>query len=151
MTTHSLSGSRVFAAGRLAALISVVAGADAAQAAPVDHPMLAASACLRQGSSPTFIHHARFAYARFGARTQSVVRVNLGHDGLVRNVALIVSSGDRRFDAAALASARTSAFAPAAQRCVAVDSRFDEAFTATREGAVVATIGATPVAATALR
>jgi hypothetical protein len=120
--------------------VLLLSSAAAANAAPP--AILATTACLHQVSAPAIVHHAHFADARFGARTQTVVQVDLGHDGIVRHVQLVGTSGDARFDAAAVAAAQESAFASASHGCIAIDSHFDEAFTAKRGDAVVATINA---------
>ncbi|MBD5655697.1 MAG: energy transducer TonB [Candidatus Eremiobacteraeota bacterium] len=60
----------------------------------------------------------------FGAERKAVESVTLSREGLVRRVAIAQSSGDARFDAAALLAVKRTAFAPAARSCVAVDSTF---------------------------
>ncbi len=111
----------------------------------------AAPACGVQTSDPQIMHRGEVAVgAPRASNAEAVIHVALGRDGLVSAVTVARSSGDARLDAAALNAARSTAFAPASHHCVAVDSTFDEAFTASKNGAV--TVALTTVhTTTALR
>ncbi len=79
--------------------------------------------CSSQHNDPIVVHRA-FPSGSFGAEREAIANVTVSHEGLVRRVVLAQSSGDKRFDAAALSAVQRTAFAPAARSCVAVDSVF---------------------------
>ncbi|MGP6157557.1 MAG: TonB family protein [Vulcanimicrobiaceae bacterium] len=55
---------------------------------------------------------------------KAVVTVVVSRSGLVQRAAFAQSSGNKQFDAAAIAATEATAFAPAARQCVAIDSTF---------------------------
>ena len=92
-------------------------------------------ACAMQHNDPIVLHRA-LPNGSFEAERKAVASVTLSRNGLVRHVALAHSSGNARFDAAALLAAQRTAFAPAARACVAVDSTFDYRIASSAGGSV---------------
>ena len=81
--------------------------------------------CQNQSNSPIVVHRALPSKVEAVApAARAVVVVQLARTGHVRAIALGRSSGSPDFDRAALAAAKASSFAPAAQRCVALDATF---------------------------
>jgi TonB family protein len=93
------------------------------------------AACGPQRNDP-FVLRLALPNGSFAADRKAVENVTVSRDGLVRRVAVAHSSGDARFDAAALLAAKRTAFAPAARACVAVDSTFGYQIVTTSDGSV---------------
>lgn len=91
--------------------------------------------CAAQHNDPIVLHRAT-PIGPFKAERIAVESVTVSRDGLVRNVVLAHSSGDARFDAAAVVAAKQTAFAPAARSCVAVDSTFNYQIVASARGSI---------------
>ena len=79
--------------------------------------------CAAQHNDPIVLHRT-LPNGPFQAERTAVESVTVSREGLVRNVVQERSSGDARFDAAALHAVERTAFAPAARSCVTVDSTF---------------------------
>ena len=124
-----------------AASVIVLAGSAVAVSAAQSHALPYAG-CANQASAPYVMHASSIAGTR-PAGTLAVVRVDLAHEGWLRNVRIVTSSGNPGFDAAAVRAAQTTAFVPAARGCVAIDSRFTVAYAANAAGHVVATVDRT--------
>ena len=93
--------------------------------------------CDGQRSGPSVIHRTLPIVADGTTRPQkAVLAVVVSRDGLVQNAAIVQSSGNTRFDAAAIAATKATAFAPAARQCVAIDSTFHYALNYGASGAL---------------
>ena len=90
----------------------------------------------QQGTTIPIVLHRTLPNGPFQAKRTAVESVTVSRQGLVLHVVLEHSSGDVRFDAAALHAAKRTPFAPAARSCVAVDSTFSYR-TVSRTGGMV--------------
>jgi TonB family protein len=92
--------------------------------------------CVGQHSDPAVIHRTLPIVARSTRPQKVVLAVVVSRDGLVQDAAIVQSSGNSRFDAAAISATKATAFAPAARQCVAIDSTFHYALSCGASGAL---------------
>jgi TonB family protein len=128
--------------------LAPLTAAAAAAALTATTPLLAAPAlaaqsslsatfpsCVGQRGEPRVIHRELPSIVSARLQRHAIVAVTVSRSGLVRDARLVRSSGNGRFDTAALAAARATAFSPASRDCVAIDSTVRYALGVSASGA----------------